>query len=127
MSGPERVVGEGLGRCERVRRRADYLRCYQRGRRKEGSFAVLYSAANGLAHPRIGITASRKLGKAAVRQKLKRRVREIYRRSPIRRRLGGVDVVVHLKPGASRASFAGLREDLLRLLRGLAARQGSGP
>lgn len=78
--------------------------------------AILYSLANELAHPRLGITASRKVGGAVVRNRLKRRVREIYRRSPERPSLPPRDLVVHLQPPAARAPVAELRRELLELL-----------
>jgi ribonuclease P protein component len=77
-----------------------------------------------MGHPRLGITASRKVGTAVVRQRLKRWVREVYRRGQERRDLPAVDLVVHLQPAAAQADFASFRQELTRLLRGLAAREG---
>lgn len=65
--------------------------------------------------PRLGMTVSRKVGKAVVRQKVKRRIREIYRRWPRRQELPSLDVVVHLKPAVAAASFDELRRELERL------------
>jgi RNase P protein component len=56
-----------------------------------------------------------------VRQRLRRRVREVYRRWEGRGRLPAADLVVHLKPAAAAAGFGELREELERLL-GLALR-----
>ena len=108
--------GERLGRADRVRRRADYLRCYREGRRLHGALATLHAAPNREGHPRLGVTASRKVGGAAVRQRLRRRVREVYRRWEGRGRLPAADLVVNLKPAAAAAGFEELREELERLL-----------
>ena len=105
--------------------RADYLQCYRTGRRRHGSLAILYFVPNQLGHPRIGITASRKVGKAVVRQRLKRRIKEVYRRWQGRNNLPSMDLVVHLKQGAGEAGFQDFRDELLRLLSGLAARRDS--
>jgi ribonuclease P protein component len=113
---------ERLRPAERLRRRADYLRCYRIGRRRHGSFAILYFAPNQLGHPRIGITASRKVGKAVVRHRLKRRIKETYRRWKRRGTLPAMDLVVHLKPEAGTAEFSAFRAELLRLLGGLPER-----
>jgi ribonuclease P protein component len=110
------LAGERLRSEERLRRRTDYLRCYRTGRRRHGSLAIVYFAPNQLGHPRIGITASRKVGKAVVRQRLKRRIREIYRRWQGRAQLPAVDLVVHLKPESGKSDFPAFREELLRLL-----------
>lgn len=111
---------------ERLRRRADFLRCYRTGRRRHGSLAILYFAPNQVGHPRLGITASRKVGKAVVRQRQKRRIRETYRRWNDRGWLPALDVVVHLKPTAGAADFAAFQEELLRLFAGLPRRREAG-
>ena len=130
MAGDRRPPGPGTGAAgerllseERLRRRTDYLRCYRTGRRRHGSFAILYFVPNQLGHPRIGITASRKVGKAVVRHRLKRRIKEVYRRWQDRGSLPALDLVVHLKPEAGKSDFPALRAELLRLLGGLRERR----
>lgn len=112
-------MDERLLRRERLRRRKDYLRCYRRGRRRRGSLAILYFTPNDLDHPRLGITASRKVGKSVVRHLLKRRTKEIYRRWKHRDGLPAMDLVVHLQPAAAEASFAELRRELVGQLSSL--------
>jgi ribonuclease P protein component len=120
---PRETGAERLNAAERLRRRTDYLRCYRTGRRRHGALAILYFVPNQLGHARFGITASRKVGKAVVRQRLKRRTREIYRRWQERPKLPSLDLVLHMKPEAGTADFAALRADLLDLLAGLARRR----
>ncbi|MDY7095625.1 MAG: ribonuclease P protein component [Acidobacteriota bacterium] len=115
MDSASPLPDERLRREHKVRRRPDYQRCYRQGRRRHGPLATLHYVPNSLSHPRLGITASRKVGKAVVRQLLKRRVREIYRRWPGRSELPNADLVVHLKPAAAGAEFSTLRGELLRL------------
>jgi ribonuclease P protein component len=110
---------QGLAPEERLRRRQDYLRAYRTGRRRGGRYATLFHLPNDLGAARLGITASRKVGKSVVRQRLKRRVREIYRRWERRSDLPSLDLIVNLKPTAAEASFAELRRELLRQLASL--------
>ena len=118
-SGETRAGNEGGGERllpeHRLHKRPEYQRCYQTGRRYHGHLATLHFAPNQLEHPRIGITATRKVGSAVVRQRLKRRVREVYRRWSRRSQLPPRDLIVHLKPAAAEASFTDLRKELLRL------------
>jgi ribonuclease P protein component len=119
--GADQVAGEGLSSREKVRQRADYLRCYRGGRRRHGSLAIIYYVPNQQGVARMGITASRKVGAAVVRHRLKRRIREIYRRWEHRGNLPALDLVVHLKAEAKGSDFTTLRQELLRLLQGLLA------
>lgn len=118
---------ESLRREERLRRRADFKRCYEQGRRRHGAFSILYAAPNRLRHPRLGITVSRKVGKAFVRFRVKRRIREIYRRWSKRGKLPAIDLVVHVKPAAGSAEFADLSRELKGMLTHLIRSRPPGP
>ena len=115
-------AGERLTPRERLRATTDFARCYRYGRRRHGALATLHFVANDQDHPRLGITASRKVGGAVVRHRLKRRVREIYRRWSHRSELPPLDLVVHLKPNAARAAFSELSAELDRQLRSVRRR-----
>lgn len=120
-----RSVGESLGPEERLRRRADFRRCYERGRRRHGRWVTLYVVQRGqeATSPRLGITVTRKVGGAVMRQKIKRRIREIYRRWSLRRQLPPYDIVVHVKPRAAAADFAMLQTEIHLLLQPLIQRE----
>ena len=110
--------GESLRREEGLRRRADFLQCYRTGRRRHGSLVILYFRKRPPEppHARIGITASRKVGNAVARHRIKRRIREIYRRWNRRRDLPPLDLVVHVLATAGQADYQALKKDLLDLL-----------
>ena len=110
---------ERLPRQQTLRRGADYQRCYRSGRRRHGSLVTLHFHPNDEGFPRLGITVSRKVGRAVVRNRLKRWTRECFRRSPRRAGLPAFDLVVHFKPAARTASFDAVCGELDRLLAAL--------
>ena len=96
-------------------RSADYEAVYRGGQRRSSPQFLVFFRANGLAHSRFGISVKKALGGAVVRNRIKRRMREILRvhRSEIP---AGWDMVIHPRSSVARAEFALLREELLRLL-----------
>ena len=56
-----------------------FRRMYSKGRSAVTPMVVVYCRKNGLAHNRLGVTVSTKLGGAVVRNRARRRLRELYR------------------------------------------------
>ena len=113
---------QALPKAKRLAKRREFLRVYEAGRKVFSRYCVLFVAANGLDHSRLGITATKKLGKANVRNRFKRWTREIYRqqREPLEIDRRSLDLVVNVKPNASDATFREYRDDLQRALRRVA-------
>lgn len=83
----------------RIRRTADFRRAYQRRSSASDQQIVVFGYPNGLPHPRIGISASRRIGGAVVRNRWKRLLREAFRltRSQLPE---GIDLIVVPRPTA---------------------------
>ena len=77
-------------------------------------FLALYAKKNRLNQNRVGITVSKKLGCAVVRNRVRRRLREIYRLNEDRF-LPGYDIVVVARSRCIKASFSALKEAYLSL------------
>ena len=56
-----------------------FRRLYQKGRSAANKYLVIYCRRNGSSENRIGYTVSSKLGHAVVRNRVRRRLREVYR------------------------------------------------
>ncbi len=119
----ERLRSEALPKERRLAKRREFVRVYETGRKHFSRYAVLFFAANGLPLSRIGITATKKTGKANVRNRMKRWTREVYRRQ--REPLGldgcGLDIVVNVKPNAVTSSFEDYSRELTRALERVSA------
>jgi ribonuclease P protein component len=107
----------------RLRSPADFERVYARRAFASDDTLVAHACENGLAHPRLGLSVSRKVGNAVRRNRWKRVLREAFRLS--RERLpAGIDLVLRPKPGATpntRALCASLPRLAERVARRLAA------
>ena len=82
-------------------------------------FLVLYARKNRTEGNRVGVTVSKKLGKAHIRNRVRRRIREVYRLNEERFRPGW-DIVVVARVKAVDADF----QDLTKAYLSLAAKAG---
>lgn len=78
------------------------------------SCLVLYARKNRSDTNRVGITVSKKLGKAVVRNRVRRRIREAYRLNE-EKFLSGWDIVIVARSRAVEVSFQKITESLLSL------------
>ena len=77
-------------------------------------YLVLYARKNRLDQNRVGITVSKKLGKAHIRNRVRRRFREVYRLNEDKF-LPGWDIVVVARSKAVEAPFEKLTKSYLSL------------
>jgi len=91
-----------------------FRRLYRRGASSANAFLVIYARKNGSAENRIGLTVSAKMGCAVKRNKIRRRLREIYRLNE-EKFLGGYDMVVVVRSRAMTADYARLEKAYLSL------------
>lgn len=78
------------------------------------SYLVLYARKNRTGGNRVGITVSKKLGKAHIRNRVRRRFREVYRLNEDRFQPGW-DIVVVARSKSISADFQKLTESYLQL------------
>lgn len=88
---------------------------YERGNKVQSEYFVLYILENERLYHRLGITVSRKIGSAVVRNRIKRLLREIFRVnkqaiSPY------CDLVVNAKRGVARVHNQQIQEDIVKAI-----------
>jgi len=96
----------------------EFRRMYKKGASAVGGGMVLYCRKNRLGHNRLGLTASVKLGHAVVRNRARRRLREVYRLNSPRLRQG-YDIILVARSRTVTADWKDLNDTFLRLCRKL--------
>jgi ribonuclease P protein component len=96
-----------------IRHGADFRRAYQRRHSAADEWIVVYGHANGLQHPRLGISASRRIGNAVVRNRWKRLIREAFRLTQSQLP-DGIDLIVIPRPTVE-PTLTSLMDSLPRL------------
>lgn len=89
-----------------------FRRLYNKGKTTATPCLALYCRRNGRQYSRLGITVSAKLGKAVLRNKLRRRIREIYRLHQ-EELLPGWDIVAVARVRASHSNYSTLERSFL--------------
>lgn len=90
-----------------------YAQVQAMGRPWSSRLLVMRVMPNDLDRSRIGFSVSKRVGKAVIRNKVKRRLREILRQAPLR---PGQDIVFSARPAAATADFGSLRDAARELL-----------
>jgi ribonuclease P protein component len=96
-------------------RKAEFDAVYRGGKRRSSSHFTVFYRANELPESRFGFSIKRGLGGAVVRNRIRRRAREIVRchRQEI---AVGWDIVIHPRSSVAETPFAALTGELLKLL-----------
>jgi ribonuclease P protein component len=99
----------GFSKDVRLRRRSEFLKVQERGAKHGADCLLVLALPNGRADglTRLGLTVSTKVGNAVVRNRLRRRLRELFRtrRQTLPR---GLDMVIIARTSAAEADWARL-------------------
>ncbi len=102
----------------RLRRQAEFDRVYGGDVFAADNVLVIKAVKNGLSVSRLGLSVSRKVGNAVVRNRWKRRIREAFRNHQVTLPVG-IDFVVRPKKGAV-CDYAAIERSIPRLLQRIA-------
>ena len=99
----------------RLLKSKDYLRAYKTGKVRRGRYFQIHSCQNGSATSRVGISISKRVGKAVQRNLLKRWIREAVRTQK-ENLPDGLDLVIHVRLSSKELNFDRVQDELLLLL-----------
>jgi ribonuclease P protein component len=102
-----------MKRGEYLTRQEQYSLVYNSGKSWAGNLLSMRLLPNGLIFSRYGFVVSKRVGKAVVRNRIKRLLREILRQTSLK---PGWDIVFYARLAAADASFADLKNLILSLL-----------
>ncbi len=98
---------------QNLTRSEDFDRVYRKNTSWASKLLVLRAAGNDLGISRYGYSISKRVGSAVVRNLIRRRLREIMRRMPVK---PGWDIVFIVRGAAAEAGFSELKKTVADLL-----------
>jgi ribonuclease P protein component len=110
---------------EHLRRPADFRRTFDRKRSVSDERLIVYACENGLSYNRLGMSVSRKVGSAVVRNRLRRLYKEAFRLTKADLP-AGLDLVL-IPRGAFIPNLDELKQSLATLVPQVARRLAKGP
>ena len=102
-----------MERDRRLRKKTEFLAVRRQGKYWANQLLVIRALRNEREWSRFGFVVSRRVGKAVVRNQVKRRLREIVRREPVRQ---GWDVVFIAGAKIAQAPFSEVQTAVRDLL-----------
>ena len=119
MAGASGRKPQRFQRVDRLKKRYEFKRAQLSGRRIHTPHFLIVVLPNAVQNTRLGITVTKKVGTAVQRNRIKRVVREVFRRN---RELfpASHDLVFIAKRGATEIDYSSLLEEIGRASRKLA-------
>ncbi|MFC1865306.1 ribonuclease P protein component [Chloroflexota bacterium] len=102
-----------MAEVEYIKKKQQFNLVYENGKLARGSLLFIKTMPNGLDFSRYGSIVSKRIGKAVIRNKVKRRLREIMRQVIFK---PGWDIVIYTRPAIAVAKYDDLRNMILSLL-----------
>ncbi|HEU4345097.1 MAG TPA: ribonuclease P protein component [Candidatus Binatia bacterium] len=116
---------ERFPKTARLRKRPQFLKLSRTGKKVHSSNFVIITKISGTAESRLGITVSGKVANAVVRNRLKRLVREVFRRH--RHEFApGLDILVIARKGDRKLSLSRVEDEIVNSLTTQRRRQNRG-
>ena len=103
-----------LSKNIKIKKTKDYKNVYEKGKRFRGRYIIVFIKLNDLETSRIEIVTSKKIGKAIVRNRVKRKIRHIIR-DYIKMFQKNCDIVIVTRYNIAKAEGKDIEKDLVFL------------
>ncbi len=111
--------GAKFQKSKRLLDNEEFRRVFRSGKRLNSSFLTLifrfFQPKSGVTGPRLGLSVSKKVGDSVIRNKIKRRLREIFRKNQLSI-AKNVEIVLIPRSEAAKTSYQDLEKSLLGLI-----------
>ncbi|MCG9966850.1 ribonuclease P protein component [Pelotomaculum terephthalicicum JT] len=107
----------------KIKKNKDYRKVYSCGKSVADRYLVLFFWVNNLETSRFGFTASKKIGNAVVRNRVRRLFKEVCRLN-INKFPVGFDYVLLARNAIVGRKYQQVEESLLKLLKNITSRRG---
>ena len=109
-------IGAVMEKKYRLRKNLEFKRVYSGGKNYWNRNLTLYIKKNNMEETRLGITITKKIGNAVVRNRIKRRIKEIYRKKFFRIK-SGYDLIFIPKKNVVDISYKELESAIIHILK----------
>jgi ribonuclease P protein component len=121
-------VNQRLRKHERLATAAEFTRCFRHGQRLRTKYFTVYAYRRGENSARLGLAVGKAIGNAVVRNRVKRRLREVFRHYKALVP-DGYDLFVRAMPASASAAYAEIEsawDEAMAMLRATTVRGDEG-
>ena len=105
-----------MDKVNRLRSNMEFKKVYSGGKNYWNKYLIIYVRKNNLNYTRIGYSISKKVGNSVVRNKIRRRMKEIYRLK-LNNIKEGYDIIIIPKRNAVNISYLELESAMLHIFK----------
>jgi len=106
-----------FNRTHGLKKDSDFRKVYKHGKSFANRYLVMYILNNKSENSRIGISVSKKVGKAIIRNKVRRRIKEAYRLNIDEKIKNGYDIVFIARVAIKDADYVDIEKSMKHLIR----------
>ena len=106
-----------FNRTHGLKKDSDFRKVYKHGKSFANRYLVMYILNNKSEDSRIGISVSKKVGKATIRNKVRRRIKEAYRLNIDENIKNGYDIVFIARVAIKDADYIDIEKSMKHLIR----------